>query len=104
MNIGPGNSIVAAPEPHCIRRDLSPWLAMRTLRKTDVERTLSHGSFREFDMDVQGWITPETMTIHGGGHLGVGGLFGTVGDVYSSPGGKSNIFPVFEYCITIGLD
>lgn len=85
VTLGPGPSL--ASNPRCLTRDFSYWLISRTLTKSVVDWTFEATSFAVFDHRVQGvGIEPEGMTIHAGGHLGVGGDIGEIGNMYSSPG------------------
>jgi tyrosinase len=76
VNMGPGNSTTY--NPRCLTRDFAPVFATSHLNKTNVQETLQAKSFAEFDVLVQGGVTPSTFTYHGGGHLGVGGELGVV--------------------------
>ncbi|OCK85065.1 Di-copper centre-containing protein [Lepidopterella palustris CBS 459.81] len=84
VNMGPGLSLTY--NPRCLTRDLSPYFASLKLNSTVVTTALSGQTFRDFDVYVQGTVTTDGMTYHGGGHLSVGGDLGVVGDVYASPG------------------
>ena len=87
LNIGPGYSVTS--DSSCLKRDISPEIVLRTLNSSVVAHTLSQPDFESFDIAVQGGTTIDTFTIHAGGHLGIGGKFGTMADVYSSPNGAS---------------
>jgi tyrosinase len=84
VHMGPGLNTSYAPQ--CLTRDLSPWLATQKLQKAGVIKTLAGTNFWDFDIKVQGDVTVEGLTYHGGGHLSVGGDLGVLGNVYSSPG------------------
>lgn len=84
VNTGPGNS--SAYNPRCLTRDISPEFAISKLSQCIVDWTLEAEDFYEFDIRVQGGVTASTQGYHGGGHLGVGGDIGEMGDMYSSPG------------------
>ncbi|KKY20395.1 putative tyrosinase central domain protein [Diplodia seriata] len=83
VNMGPNNS--TAYNPRCLTRDFSPWLASQKLNMTMVDKALAGKTFQEFDIAVQGRVEVDGLTYHGGGHLGVGGELGAIGDLYSSP-------------------
>ncbi|KJA26867.1 hypothetical protein HYPSUDRAFT_132147 [Hypholoma sublateritium FD-334 SS-4] len=83
LNIGPGYSVTS--NSSCLKRDISPEIVLRTLNSSVVAHTLAQPDFESFDIAVQGGTTIDTFTIHAGGHLGIGGKFGTIADVYSSP-------------------
>ncbi|KAL2289210.1 hypothetical protein FJTKL_02238 [Diaporthe vaccinii] len=50
-----------------------------------TELTLSQGDFGWFDRVVEGGPSFDASGIHGGGHYGVGGTHGHMGDLYASP-------------------
>ncbi|KAH7055899.1 hypothetical protein B0J12DRAFT_656094 [Macrophomina phaseolina] len=80
--MGPNNS--TAHNPRCLTRDVSPWLASQKLNMTVVEKALAGRTFQEFDIVAQGKVSVEELTYHGGGHLGVGGELGDIGDLYNN--------------------
>lgn len=83
-NMGPEKN--TAYNPRCMRRDIAPSFAISKLNQSRVDWTLEADSYYEFDIRVEGGITVPTHGYHGGGHLGIGGDLGEVGDVYTSPG------------------
>jgi tyrosinase len=85
VNMGPGNS--TAYNPRCLKRDFSPYLVSWTLNSSLVNWVLAADSYAVFDLRAQGdGISVWDMTYHGGGHAGVGGDTGDIGNPYSSPG------------------
>ncbi|KAI1840816.1 hypothetical protein JX266_012964 [Neoarthrinium moseri] len=72
--------------PHCLTRDLAPPFAIEKLNHAAVLHALEAPNYYEFDIRVEGGVDVPGMTYHGGGHLGVGGDLGEIGNVYSSPG------------------
>lgn len=75
--MGPGANLNYTP--HCLRRDFSPTWAITQLNHTLVDWVLDAADFFEFDRRVEGKTTsPDSMSYHGGGHLGVGGEIGDV--------------------------
>ncbi|KAF8253345.1 Di-copper centre-containing protein [Wilcoxina mikolae CBS 423.85] len=84
LNLGPLKNITK--NPHCLTRDISPLVTNRVLTAPKVALALSKPDFAHFDIQVQGGITWDTITYHGGGHLGVGGELGVIADIYASPG------------------
>ncbi|CAJ2507926.1 Uu.00g091120.m01.CDS01 [Anthostomella pinea] len=84
VSMGPGKSTKL--NPHCLRRDIAPEFAASKLNSTMVDWVLSADNFLEFDIRVQGGISADAATYHGGGHRGVGGDLGEIADIYSSPG------------------
>ncbi|KAK7429634.1 hypothetical protein QQZ08_003829 [Neonectria magnoliae] len=84
VNMGPEKN--TAYNSRCLRRDIAPEFAITKLNQARVDWTLEAEDYYEFDVRVEGGITVPTHGYHGGGHLGVGGDLGEVGDVYTSPG------------------
>lgn len=85
VTFGPGPNLT--PNPRCLRRDFAPSLAIAKLSAEEANWVLSATTYGEFDHRLQGiGGEPEGMTIHAGGHLGVGGDIGDIGNMYSSPG------------------
>ncbi|KAI8633915.1 hypothetical protein F5Y19DRAFT_489347 [Xylariaceae sp. FL1651] len=84
ISMGPGNHTEYTP--HCLRRDFSPWLATQTLNTSILESVMDASSYFELDLRIQGVaLGVHFMSLHAGGHLGVGGMIGDVANVYSSP-------------------
>lgn len=82
---GPGPNI--EPNPRCLARDFAPSLAIEKLTDEMVAWVLEPDIYTEFDRRLQGvGLDVDGMTIHAGGHLGVGGDIGDIGNMYSSPG------------------
>ena len=82
---GPGPNLEA--NPRCLARDFAPSLAVEKLSSEMADWVLEAEAFTEFDFRLQGvGIDVDGMTIHAGGHLGVGGDIGDIGNMYSSPG------------------
>ncbi|OMP82960.1 hypothetical protein BK809_0001151 [Diplodia seriata] len=98
VNMGPNSAYRSgltkvdstAYNPRCLTRDFSPWLASQKLNMTMVDKALAGKTFQEFDIAVQGRVEVDGLTYHGGGHLGVGGELGAIGDLYSSPSDVSS--------------
>ncbi|KAI0134261.1 hypothetical protein BJ170DRAFT_716707 [Xylariales sp. AK1849] len=84
VNMGPGFN--TSYTPHCLTRDIAPEFAVSVLNITSVLYTLAAKNYFEFDKRVQGGIDVASARYHGGGHLGVGGDLGEIGNIYSSPG------------------
>ena len=77
ISMGPGNT--TAYTPHCIRRDFSPWLAGLSVGRARYDEVLAAGDFWEFTRRVEGVsLEIPDMSLHGGGHLAVGGEVGEV--------------------------
>ncbi|TVY66761.1 N-acetyl-6-hydroxytryptophan oxidase ivoB [Fusarium oxysporum f. sp. cubense] len=75
-NLGPNDAVDY--NPHCVRRDFSPSSFNRSSME-NVLQGMALPNFGLFDRTTE-------VTFHGGGHLGVGGIYGTLTDGYSSPG------------------
>ncbi|KAF3927857.1 Tyrosinase [Dactylellina cionopaga] len=84
VNLGPGASY--AYNPRCLTRDFSPYFANRYLQANQTKLTLQAKNFYDFDRVVEGGPSFELSGVHGGGHYGVGGTLGTMGDLNISPG------------------
>ncbi|KAK6503861.1 hypothetical protein TWF481_008864 [Arthrobotrys musiformis] len=84
VNLGPGNDFVGVPR--CLSRDMSPYFAGRYLAKNQTKITLQAQNFYDFDVVVEGGPSFEASGVHGGGHYGIGGTLGIMGDLYVSPG------------------
>lgn len=75
VNMGPGNH--TEYNPHCLRRDISPWLFSQSLNAAVVDRILAEPNFFEFELTTEGrGPTVPDIATHGGGHLSVGGNIG----------------------------
>ena len=65
--------------PHCLRRDISPWLITQTVNSSVLNWALQATSHWDLDHRIQGLgLAVGGMTLHSGGHLGVGGTMGDV--------------------------
>ncbi|PGH01133.1 hypothetical protein AJ79_08004 [Helicocarpus griseus UAMH5409] len=84
VHLGPGDSV--EDNPRCLTRDLSPYFAGRYLAMNQTELTLSQPDFGHFTRVDDGGPSFEASGLHGGGHYGVGGTYGQMGDLYTSPG------------------
>ncbi|KAM7201578.1 tyrosinase [Naviculisporaceae sp. PSN 640] len=83
VHLGPGDS--TAYNPQCLKRDFSPYFAGRYLGMNQTLLTLSQGDFGWFNTLVEGGPSFEASGVHGGGHYGVGGTLGQMGDLFVSP-------------------
>ncbi|KAK0610707.1 hypothetical protein B0T17DRAFT_621167 [Bombardia bombarda] len=83
--MGPANHTEYTP--HCLRRDISPYLITKVANANVLEMVLNATDFSDLTRRSQGLsLSPGGMTIHAGGHLGVGGQIGDMANTYSSPG------------------
>lgn len=77
ISMGPGNHTEYTP--HCIRRDFSPWLAGNSVSRRRYDEVLAADVFWEFTHRTEGIsLSVDDMSLHGGGHLSVGGEIGEV--------------------------
>ncbi|KAI1467969.1 uncharacterized protein F4812DRAFT_459251 [Daldinia caldariorum] len=82
-SMGPGRHTEYTP--HCIRRDISPWLMLRSLNADTVNFVLNSSSFFELDHRIEGLaLGVLAVSVHGGGHLGIGGMLGDMANTWSS--------------------
>ncbi|KAI8960961.1 hypothetical protein F5Y11DRAFT_245504 [Daldinia sp. FL1419] len=82
-SMGPGRHTEYTP--HCIRRDFSPWLMLRALNTDIVAVLLNSSSYFEFEHRTEGLaLGVSAASVHGGGHLGVGGMLGDMANTWSS--------------------
>ena len=87
VNMGPSSNVTG--NPRCLSRDFSPYFAGRYLGINVTKATLSQPDFGWFDRVVEGGPSFDASGLHGGGHYGVGGTLGEMGDLYNSPSGLS---------------
>jgi tyrosinase len=74
-NMGPSKNIWY--NPHCVRRDFSSDKLTNLSGTASVEEQMAQPDY--------GWFEKTTEpTVHAGGHLGIGGLYGTMSDVFAS--------------------
>ncbi|EAQ92917.1 hypothetical protein CHGG_01152 [Chaetomium globosum CBS 148.51] len=83
VHLGPMDSVTYNPQ--CLKRDFSPYFAGRYLAMNQTQLTLAAPDFGAFDKVVEGGPSFEASGVHGGGHYGVGGTYGQIGDLYTSP-------------------
>ncbi|KAL2208498.1 Di-copper centre-containing protein [Sarocladium strictum] len=84
VSLGLGES--TAYNPHCLRRDISPWLLTHSANSGVVNHVLDADSFYEFNIRAQGGLMPDEITLHGSAHIAIGGNSGDIANVNSSPG------------------
>lgn len=84
VSLGLGESLEY--NPHCLRRDISPWLLTHAANAGVVSHVLEANSFYEFNIRAQGGLMPEEITLHGSAHIAIGGNSGDIANVNSSPG------------------
>lgn len=85
VTMGPGNT--TALTERCLRRDFSPELFARTLNSSVVSFVMSATNYFDFEHRVEGLaLGIPAMSLHGGGHLAIGGDIGDMSNTYTSPG------------------
>jgi tyrosinase len=84
VRLGPQGDV--SGNPRCLRRDFSPYFAGRYLGTNQTMLTINQPTFGHFARVMEGGPSFEASGIHGGGHYGVGGTHGQMGDLYTSPG------------------
>jgi len=83
VHLGPADSVTYNPQ--CLKRDFSPYFAGRYLGMNQTQVTLCQPDFGLFARTMEGGPDYELSGVHGGGHYGVGGSLGQIGDLYVSP-------------------
>ncbi|KAH8886964.1 Di-copper centre-containing protein [Thozetella sp. PMI_491] len=90
VNMGPDNILTF--NPHCLVRDLSPSLFVKTGNQTIFDFCLASSTFFELDNRIEGLsLGIDGMTLHAAGHMATGDGIPNCSDVqmsstYSSPG------------------
>jgi tyrosinase len=75
VHLGPQDSVTYNPQ--CLKRDFSPYFAGRYLAMNQTQLTLAAPDFGSFDRVVEGGPSFDASGVHGGGHYGVGGTYGS---------------------------
>lgn len=83
IRLGPLDDL--SGNPRCLIRDFSPSFAGRYLSMNQTQHTLSQPDFGHFTRTDDGEPSFDASGTHGGGHYGVGGTYGQMGDLYASP-------------------
>ncbi|KAF8888037.1 hypothetical protein BD779DRAFT_1672450 [Infundibulicybe gibba] len=83
VRMGPGNDM--SGNPRCLARDFSPYFAGRYLGANVTTFTLAQADYGWFSRVVEGGTSFDASGTHGGGHYGVGGTLGEMGDLFNSP-------------------
>ncbi|ROV97790.1 hypothetical protein VPNG_08645 [Cytospora leucostoma] len=85
VSMGPGNH--TSYNPHCLRRDFSPWLFTLSGNQSVIDWTLNATNFWHLDYYVEGIsLSVYGMRVHAAGHMAIGGQIGEMSNIYSSPG------------------
>lgn len=83
VSMGPGNH--TSYDPHCLRRDFSPWLFTQSGNQSVIDWTLDAADFWHLDYYVEGIsLTATGMRVHEAGHMAIGGQIGEVSRETSS--------------------
>ncbi|KAG6850331.1 hypothetical protein H0H93_014604 [Arthromyces matolae] len=94
IRLGPLGSLDG--NPRCLTRDFSPYFAGRYLGANATAQAMNQSDYGWFDKVIEGGPSFDASGTHGGGHFGVGGNLGVMGDLYNSPSGTamltSNLF------------
>ncbi|KAK8073633.1 Tyrosinase-like protein orsC [Apiospora phragmitis] len=70
VSMGPGNH--TGYTPHCLRRDLSPWLVTQALNASKLAFVMEAEDFWHLDHRIEGFsLEIADMSLHGGAHLGL---------------------------------
>ncbi|RSL38054.1 hypothetical protein CEP53_015221 [Fusarium sp. AF-6] len=77
IHMGPGYNM--SYNPWCVRRDFVPAEFLRNANKEVVDDNMAKENFNLFQQSSE-------FTLHVAGHHGIGGLYGTLTDIYASPG------------------
>ncbi|KAK3396984.1 hypothetical protein B0T20DRAFT_356175 [Sordaria brevicollis] len=73
-------------DSHCLTRDFMEGVARDLLKHEVVEELMEKTNFTDFARRMEGLPSFDYPNVHGGGHFGVGGVLGTLGDAFNSPG------------------
>lgn len=80
---------INVPSTGCLKRDFTPWIVNYFAQQSLVDHVLSQPDYTSFAFAIENVPSFDQPNIHGSGHFGVGGVLGTIGDAYNSPGGKT---------------
>lgn len=78
---------VQTANPRCLQRDFCPQTFKREMKQEVIDELMEKTTFAEFARRMEALPGWSMTNIHGGGHFGVGGVLGNMGDMYNSPGG-----------------
>ena len=86
VRMGPNGDLTG--HPRCLSRDFSPLYASKNCDKAVLKEVLEQPNYDLMDRRMEGAYGPfPQLSIHGGGHFGVGGILGIMGDFTVSVGG-----------------
>ncbi|KAI1211693.1 Di-copper centre-containing protein [Annulohypoxylon truncatum] len=82
-SMGPGNN--TEYNPRCVRRDFSIWLMARALHTDTIAFVMAASTYFELEHRIEGLnLGVAAASVHGGGHLGIGGVLGDMANTWSS--------------------
>ncbi|KAI9374215.1 hypothetical protein BJX61DRAFT_541049 [Aspergillus egyptiacus] len=70
----------------CLKRDFIPWIMNSFAQQSLVDHVQSQPDYTSFAYALENIPAFTEPNIHGSGHFGVGGVLGTIGNQYESPG------------------
>ncbi|KAJ0415561.1 hypothetical protein BJY00DRAFT_293349 [Aspergillus carlsbadensis] len=70
----------------CLKRDFIPWIMNTFAQQSLVNHVQSQPDYTSFARALENIPAFTEPNIHGSGHFGVGGVLGTIGNQYESPG------------------
>ncbi|KAL2863121.1 tyrosinase family protein [Aspergillus lucknowensis] len=74
------------PERGCLKRDFIPWIMNTFAQQSLVDHVQSQPDYTSFARALENIPAFTEPNIHGSGHFGAGGVLGTLGNQYESPG------------------
>ncbi|KAI0885542.1 Di-copper centre-containing protein [Annulohypoxylon maeteangense] len=82
-SMGPGNH--TDYNPRCVRRDFSIWLMARALHTDTIAFVMAADTYVDLEHRTEGLdLGIAAASVHGGGHLGIGGVLGDMANTWSS--------------------
>ncbi|PVH90011.1 Di-copper centre-containing protein [Cadophora sp. DSE1049] len=70
----------------CLTRDFIPTIMNTFAAQANVDVVMAQPDYTAFAKQIENEPVFSIPNIHGSGHFGVGGVLGTIGDAYNSPG------------------
>ncbi|KAI4611632.1 uncharacterized protein J4E87_010482 [Alternaria ethzedia] len=83
VHLGPAASL--ARNDQCLRRDLAPDYAAMYVGRDKLDTVMAQADYGWFARTIEGGTAWDDSQIHAGGHFGVGGTYGQMGDPFASP-------------------
>lgn len=91
----PANFMLNLPTRQCLKRDFTPWILNKMGDKALVAELLEQPDYVSITRTFEKIPKMDPPNIHAAGHFGVGGVLGTMGDAWNSPGGTSDLISCF---------